>query len=157
MTSFVLGFPMTEAGTVALVRKNKPDWQKNELNGFGGRVEHDETYGGCMFREFYDYTDFAIPNWNHVLFLKLQRPYISIVVYAALVVPEILKRISEANDSIHIAHMGMEAEPEARGISIYSQPVYELERCGELVEHTKWMLDACYDYHHSPRDGMNND
>lgn len=147
MTNYVLGFPMTWAGSVALVRKTKPEWQKGDLNGFGGKVKDDETYGGAMFREFREYTSYALPDWNHILFMKFQRPLVSIGVYATLVTAAGLKRISEDHDSIRIAHLGMESAGEAIDIDPYSRPIYDLERNGELVQHTMWMVEACHDYY----------
>lgn len=45
-TIYVAGFlfgPMPRHNYVALIRKNKPDWQKGKLNGIGGKVEAGET------------------------------------------------------------------------------------------------------------------
>ena len=37
---------------VALIRKNKPDWQAGLLNGIGGKVEYGESSKSAMVREF---------------------------------------------------------------------------------------------------------
>lgn len=41
---------------VALIRKNRPDWQAGKLNGIGGHVERCETFREAMAREFEEET-----------------------------------------------------------------------------------------------------
>jgi 8-oxo-dGTP pyrophosphatase MutT (NUDIX family) len=36
---------------VALIRKKRPIWQFNKLNGGGGKLENDEDFLDCMIRE----------------------------------------------------------------------------------------------------------
>lgn len=49
---FVVGFVMDYNGRrVALLRKQRPEWQKDLLNGCGGRVELGETFEQAMIRE----------------------------------------------------------------------------------------------------------
>jgi 8-oxo-dGTP diphosphatase len=53
VTAYVLGFAFNTIGDkVALIRKNKPDWQKGFLNGIGGKIEKDESKRSAMVREF---------------------------------------------------------------------------------------------------------
>jgi 8-oxo-dGTP diphosphatase len=49
---FVIGYLFDGNGNVALIEKNRPDWQKGRLNGVGGQIEKDETPLQAMTREF---------------------------------------------------------------------------------------------------------
>lgn len=50
---YVLGFAFNSSLTrVALIQKNRPEWQKGKLNGIGGHVEDGETAIEAMVREF---------------------------------------------------------------------------------------------------------
>jgi 8-oxo-dGTP diphosphatase len=50
--NFVLGYLFDSKGNVALIEKNKPDWQKGRLNGIGGKIEKGEKPLKAMVREF---------------------------------------------------------------------------------------------------------
>lgn len=52
---------------VVLIRKNRPDWQKGQLNGVGGRVEEGETPAEAMVREFSEETGHPYSGWYSVL------------------------------------------------------------------------------------------
>lgn len=54
MLRYVCGFYFNEDATkVALIRKNRPDWQAGKLNGIGGKCEEDDLTIWCsMVREF---------------------------------------------------------------------------------------------------------
>ena len=49
---------------VALVRKNRPAWQRNRLNGIGGKIEGDETPAEAMRREFLEEAGLDIRSWH---------------------------------------------------------------------------------------------
>lgn len=56
MTSpYCLGFAIRD-GYVALVKKNRPEWQAGKINGIGGRIEKDEDPRKAMVREFKEET-----------------------------------------------------------------------------------------------------
>lgn len=59
---------------VALIRKNKPDWQKGLLNGIGGKVEPSEIPADAMVREFNEETGCLVGSyrWNH--FARISGP-----------------------------------------------------------------------------------
>lgn len=61
MTEYVLGFLFRECQPlVALITKNKPEWQKNKKNGIEGKIEPNETPLEAMRREFQEETGAAI-------------------------------------------------------------------------------------------------
>lgn len=53
---------------VALIKKNKPEWQQGKLNGVGGKVEPLESPQHAMAREFYEEAGVLIPisRWLHI-------------------------------------------------------------------------------------------
>lgn len=50
---YVVGF-LFQDNKVALIQKNRPDWQKGKLNGIGGHIENGETPHDAMCREFHE-------------------------------------------------------------------------------------------------------
>lgn len=52
-TKYVVAFAFNnDLSHVALIRKNKPEWQKGKLNGVGGKIEKRETPSQAVSREF---------------------------------------------------------------------------------------------------------
>ena len=63
--TYVLGFLFSDEGDkVALIRKNKPEWQSGKLNGIGGKVEHTEVPLQAMRREFEEETGSPLEAWE---------------------------------------------------------------------------------------------
>ncbi len=55
MQEYVCGFMFSpDKKQVALIRKTKPEWQKDLLNGIGGKIESGESPHEAMVREFYE-------------------------------------------------------------------------------------------------------
>lgn len=54
MKKYVLGFLFSRDFTrVVLIKKNRPSWQADKLNGIGGKVEDSDTSSlAAMIREF---------------------------------------------------------------------------------------------------------
>ena len=52
MDRYVVGFLFDDKGYVALIRKNRPEWQRGRLNGIGGHIEDGESPEAAMSREF---------------------------------------------------------------------------------------------------------
>jgi 8-oxo-dGTP diphosphatase len=50
--NFVVGYFFDGNGNVALIEKNRPDWQMGRLNGVGGQIERGENPLQAMIREF---------------------------------------------------------------------------------------------------------
>jgi 8-oxo-dGTP diphosphatase len=58
-THYTVGFLFSfDKQKVALIRKQRPDWQKGRLNGVGGHVEIGETALQCMGREFHEEVEY---------------------------------------------------------------------------------------------------
>lgn len=75
MTEYVAGFMFSEdKRSVALIRKNRPEWQKGKWNGIGGHVEPGETPLVAMVREFEEETGVRVKHedWKHFCTLQGQ-------------------------------------------------------------------------------------
>lgn len=60
MNSYVVGFAFDQGKEhVLLIKKNRPEWQKNHYNGVGGRIEQGERPVESMVREFAGETGYA--------------------------------------------------------------------------------------------------
>jgi 8-oxo-dGTP diphosphatase len=68
---YVVGFLFSEeCDRVALVRKNRPEWQAGKLNGIGGKIEANETPDEAMVREFEEETGMMVPKWEEFCTLE---------------------------------------------------------------------------------------
>jgi 8-oxo-dGTP diphosphatase len=67
VTEFVAGFLLggSPYNTVALVRKERPEWQRGRLNGIGGHIESGESPAEAMRREFFEEAGLDIDTWEH--------------------------------------------------------------------------------------------
>jgi len=59
---YTAGFLFHE-GWVLLVRKDRPEWQRDLWNGIGGKLEPGETGSDCMAREFKEETGIDVSAW----------------------------------------------------------------------------------------------
>lgn len=66
MTKYVVGFLIDTNWNVVLIRKNRPTWQKNKLNGPGGKIEDGETPEQAMKREFTEEAGIIFDGWKLV-------------------------------------------------------------------------------------------
>lgn len=65
---YVVGFMFNDERThVALIQKEKPEWQRGKFNGIGGKVEPGESSGVAMVREFLEETghETTTDSWRH--------------------------------------------------------------------------------------------
>jgi 8-oxo-dGTP diphosphatase len=70
MTRYVAGLSFSSTtNIVALIRKNKPEWQKGKLNAIGGKIEEGETPEEAMIREFKEETSVTVNSWREFLVL----------------------------------------------------------------------------------------
>lgn len=67
---WVVGFVFKNRSEVALVTKNRPEWQKGRLNGVGGKIEEGETSVEAMRREFKEEAGADIAEWREFALLK---------------------------------------------------------------------------------------
>lgn len=70
---YVAGFMFdADFNYVALIRKNKPEWQRGKLNGIGGKIEEGETALQAMVREFAEETatETACSQWERFCTLR---------------------------------------------------------------------------------------
>jgi len=66
MVTYVVGFLFSgDLKRVALVKKNRPDWQSGLLNGIGGKVENGESSVDAITREFNEEAGLLITQWKH--------------------------------------------------------------------------------------------
>lgn len=78
----VIGFYYSEdKSKVALIHKNKPEWQKGKLNGIGGKVEPNEAIRACMIREFIEEAGLPIYEWTS--FCTVNFPKYELFCYSA--------------------------------------------------------------------------
>lgn len=63
---YVVGFLFSSYSHVALIRKNRPQWQAGKLNGIGGKIEANESALDAMVREFEEETGAHVSaeNWQ---------------------------------------------------------------------------------------------
>lgn len=65
-TVYVVGFAFSENfESVALIRKNRPEWQKGLLNGIGGQVDPYEGPHEAIVREVHEESGVMIEDWRH--------------------------------------------------------------------------------------------
>lgn len=69
-TRYVVGFLLNSNGQVALIRKNRPEWQKGKLNGVGGHIQDGEFPSSAMRREFDEEAGVLIDNWEPIIMLE---------------------------------------------------------------------------------------
>lgn len=68
---YVVGFMFAPNGRdVVLIQKNRPEWQKDKLNGVGGKIEPGETPEAAMVREFYEETGVMFSDWTKFATLR---------------------------------------------------------------------------------------
>lgn len=70
---YCVGFLFSDAKThVALIKKNKPEWQKGRYNGVGGKIEAGETPLEAQVREFEEETGVVTFEQDWELFMSLE-------------------------------------------------------------------------------------
>jgi len=90
----------TEFKRVALIKKERPNWQKGYLNGVGGKIEEGETALDCIIRETEEEFGILVENWNQFVTLvyKTEAEDIKVAVFRAVVADEVLNNITNMTD-----------------------------------------------------------
>jgi len=105
MIEYVVGFAFSRYGNkVALIRKNKPDWQAGKLNGIGGKVEKDEYHFDAMVREFREETGVQTNNQDWDLVTTLTSNTWKMTVFKAFLEPEDFRSIRTIEEEVVEIH-----------------------------------------------------
>lgn len=84
MIPYTVGFPILPDRTgLALIWKQRPDWQRGRLNGIGGRIENGETPLECMDREASEEAGLPGLRWELVASLAAARAGFHVHFFAA--------------------------------------------------------------------------
>jgi 8-oxo-dGTP diphosphatase len=79
---YVIGF-LCHNYNVALITKNRPDYQKGKLNGIGGHIEKGETPAQAMEREFNEEAGIRVLNWQLLCEASVIEPRAKLYIYHA--------------------------------------------------------------------------
>lgn len=84
MIQYVLGFMFdVPRRKLLLIRKHRPDWQRGQFNGIGGKVKSGETGLAAMVREFREETGIETITFQWTQVVQIQNPQWTMYVYAA--------------------------------------------------------------------------
>jgi len=78
---YVVGFAFdNNRERVALILKQRPNWQRGRLNGVGGKVEPGEKFLDAMVREFQEETGYVTKSedWDHIHTLDASNSFIRV-------------------------------------------------------------------------------
>jgi 8-oxo-dGTP diphosphatase len=129
MTKYVCGFLFDSTfKTVALITKNKPEWQKGKLNGIGGKIEGSELPREAMQREFKEETGLYIWEYEWTPIAEISgEDWIVYFFY------------SWSSDISNIKSM------EEEKVALYNvTAVQDLD----AIPNIKWLIPMCLDCHH---------
>lgn len=117
MTTYVAGFmfrkhPTSQARQVALVLKQKPEFQKGKLNGIGGKVETFETPLYAMSREFEEETGWRTSDsdWREFCVLSGKDKSWAVHFFACKQGADVKLQTMEAEEIIWINLLDLERE-----------------------------------------------
>jgi 8-oxo-dGTP diphosphatase len=100
MKSYVAGFYFDKEGkSVALVHKNRPDWQIGQINAIGGKVEPGESPTNAVAREFLEETGLRVLDWEHVV--EIYGPGWEVYFYRAFGNPNDCKTMEDEEIVVH--------------------------------------------------------
>ena len=129
MDKFVVGFLFSnERDKVLLIQKAKPAWQKNKLNGIGGKMKEGEEPIDAMIREFKEEAGIEITDWE--LMIKYFNPNAYEVFFFRYFSSEIYRTIQQETDPIRII------------------PVKKLPP--NMIFNLRWLIPLCLDHYVRP-------
>jgi 8-oxo-dGTP diphosphatase len=118
---------------VALIRKQKPDWQKGKMNGIGGKVEAGETPNVAMTREFHEEAGCVSPPDAWSGFARLQSLDADtrerFVVHCLATIGDVTLARTMEEEAIEIVDFA--------AISSMSE---------QMIENLPWLLHLAYDH-----------
>lgn len=114
---------------VALIKKNRPDWQKGRLNGIGGKVEPGELSDEAMRREFREEAGEDFIDWR--LFMVQQGVSETLYFYVGLARHDTLRRLRSVTD-------------EEVGVYYFNDIVQVVDRRPDMVPNLPWELSLAY-------------
>ena len=86
----------SDKSKIALIKKNRPDWQKGFYNGIGGKVEENETFVQAATREFFEEAGIVID--NEYYFARVVCPNSIIYFFYAILTEEEFNQITSKTD-----------------------------------------------------------
>jgi 8-oxo-dGTP diphosphatase len=97
---YVLGFVFDETfENVLLVKKNRPQWQKNRLNGIGGKIENfDNSAFHAMTREYREETGLIIFEDKWQFFCKMFSDYFTVHCFVSQIDLSHMKTFNSVTD-----------------------------------------------------------
>lgn len=122
---YVAGFAFSRNfRDVALVRKERPDWQAGRLNGIGGKIEAGETPAEAMVREFQEETGLATApvDWEEVVELSFPG---GVVHFFRAALPDLGRLRTTTDEQI---------------VVVPSLPVHE-----DALANLHWLIPLCLD------------
>lgn len=130
---FILHDDLRKPKEVILVRKQRPAWQKNFLNGVGGEINPDEYPHAAMDREFREETGIDVPDskWRMVAKLKFVNETVLYVFTVAM---------SQARFNAIVGDRSLTKTDEY--VARYNVNDVLLDRT-DLVEDVSWLLRLC--------------
>lgn len=85
MKTMTLGFLFSsDLAYVALIRKNRHDWQRGKLNGIGGHVEGMESAGQAQRREFREETGLDVVPWHRFGLMRSEQEQWQVILFRAV-------------------------------------------------------------------------
>lgn len=125
MNYCAVGFMFDEkCEKVALILKNRPDWQAGKFNGIGGHCLSGERYSQCVKREFYEETGVLYDDWLHIV--TLEYPNASKVSFFRAATDDVFNVCSKTDELVFLF--------DVKGID-YSRCVFNLN----------WLIPLCLD------------
>lgn len=100
VTEYVAGFMFSkDKKKVALILKNRPQWQRGMKNGIGGHVEPGEMASQAMVREFEEETGVRHTKWD--FFCTLNGPWGRVHFYRTMGNLDLLRNVTDECICIH--------------------------------------------------------
>lgn len=79
--NYVLGFIFDDCKSqVALIKKNRPEWQAGYFNGIGGKIEKGELAIEAMQRECEEESGLSNLSWKHIGYMQGKDWHVTIYV-----------------------------------------------------------------------------